>query len=226
MKYNRLLVVSNTEKDELSALSSEEFRLSKSTTDDFYSDYNKKNHETDLILFCAVDNKEENIRFVTRVREGGAVPIIVLADSFCNADLQTLYEAGADACYTYEEPDKLIMSIKALIRRYRIYSVKPSFPNVLDDHGIYVEESERKVLRNGVDVGLTDTEYDIFCYFLSNRGIPREPKEIYEAVWHEEYLPTDSNTIMVHILNIRKKIEVDPTRPGVLKTVWGKGYKV
>ena len=42
----------------------------------------------------------------------------------------------------------------------------------------------------------------------------------------EKYLPSSNNTVMVHILNLRKKLEDDPAQPVFLRTVWGKGYQI
>ena len=50
--------------------------------------------------------------------------------------------------------------------------------------------------------------------------------ELYEGVWNEKYLPSSANTVMVHMLNLRKKIEDDATSPKVIRTIWGKGYQI
>lgn len=49
---------------------------------------------------------------------------------------------------------------------------------------------------------------------------------IYETVWHETYMPATNNTVMVHIVNLRKKLEEDPANPRLIRTVWGKGYQI
>ena len=50
-------------------------------------------------------------------------------------------------------------------------------------------------------------------------------RTVYEGVWGEKFLPSSNNTVMVHILNLRKKLEVDPANPKLIRTVWGKGYQ-
>ena len=50
--------------------------------------------------------------------------------------------------------------------------------------------------------------------------------DIYESVWQERYLATSSNTVMVHILNLRKKLESNPAQPALIRTIWGKGYQI
>ena len=59
-----------------------------------------------------------------------------------------------------------------------------------------------------------------------NRGRVVPVRTIYETVWHEPYMPASNNTVMVHIVNLRKKLEEDPANPRLIRTVWGKGYQI
>ena len=82
------------------------------------------------------------------------------------------------------------------------------------------------MLKDGVRINLTDKEFDILRYFMDHRGEVVQNKDLYENVWGEQYLTSAGNTIMVHILNLRKKLERDVSKPEIIKTVWGKGYRV
>ena len=62
-------------------------------------------------------------------------------------------------------------------------------------------------------------------FFVQNRGRTVDVQKVYESVWGEKYLPSSNNTVMVHILNLRKKLEADPANPKLIRTVWGKGYQ-
>ena len=64
---------------------------------------------------------------------------------------------------------------------------------------------------------------NIWCATAEKPSIPRK---LYEAVWNEQYLPSSSNTIMVHIMKLRKKVEDDPNRPTLIQTIWGRGYQI
>ena len=72
-------------------------------------------------------------------------------------------------------------------------------------------------------IELTYTESEIIRLLLSNRGNVVSAEEIFEKVWGSPYHASCSNTIMVHILNLRKKLEDNGKRPRILKTAWGKG---
>ena len=118
--------------------------------------------------------------------------------------------------------------MKGLLRRYHVYKGKPCEP-VLEE--LRVEELRLNTVSNRVWKGdkvveLTDTEYRILRLLMENRGKTLSVQNIYESVWQEPYFASSSNTVMVHIRKIREKIETDPRSPGIIKTVWGRGYQV
>ena len=77
---------------------------------------------------------------------------------------------------------------------------------------------------DGNVVKLTPMEYKILLLLMKNPGRVYSADEIYERVWNEKAI--NSDTIMVHIRNIREKIELNPKKPNYLKVVWGVGYKI
>ena len=84
----------------------------------------------------------------------------------------------------------------------------------------------RMVYNAGVTVPVTETEYAILECLLKNRGRVVTTQELYETIWNEKFLPGSGNTIMVHVLNLRRKIEEDPSSPKIVRTAWGKGYQI
>ena len=134
------------------------------------------------------------------------------------------YAAGENP-FSYPE---LKARVKGLLRRYQVYKGKPCEP-VLEE--LRVEELRLNTVSNRVWKGdkvveLTDTEYRILRLLMENRGKTLSVQNIYESVWQEPYFASSSNTVMVHIRKIREKIETDPRSPGIVKTVWGRGYQV
>ena len=85
---------------------------------------------------------------------------------------------------------------------------------------------EQAVYRDGERVTLTDREYELFACLASSRGRNLSPATLYEDVWKEAYLPSSSNTVIVHVANLRRKLEKDPSSPALIRTVWGKGYRI
>ena len=86
--------------------------------------------------------------------------------------------------------------------------------------------ADRLVTKSSDKIDLTETEWKIFCFLLKNRGRAFDAKSIFEGVWGEKFMSSDVNTITVHILNLRKKLEDDAASPKVIRTVWGKGYQI
>jgi len=81
------------------------------------------------------------------------------------------------------------------------------------------------VMVRSKEVSLTPLEFSILELMASHRGHVFNVEKIYQSVWKEDKFLSD-NTIMVHIRNIREKIEDNPREPRYIKTVWGVGYKV
>lgn len=72
---------------------------------------------------------------------------------------------------------------------------------------------------------MTDTEYALLFVLVQHRGQIFSAEHLYETVWEEVYYYGANNTVMVHIRNLRQKIEPDPKNPVLIKTIWGRGYR-
>mgnify|MGYP002513373032 CR=1 FL=1 len=103
-----------------------------------------------------------------------------------------------------------IDNIKGMIKKDNVVSVK-----CFGNFEVYV---------NGEEVKLTPMEFKILLLLMKHPGRVFSADEIYERVWNEKAINTD--TIMVHVRNIRDKIEINPKEPKYLKVVWGVGYKI
>lgn len=158
----------------------------------------------------------------TFLREHSSAPILILADSVSDSFLLRIYEYGADDVInaTSSEP-ALLAKVKSLLRRYLVYRGKSK-----DSQGILLDEEKHIVMKNGQTIKMTDLEMSILEYMLAQNGNIVSIQQIYEGVWGEKYFPPSANTVMVHILNIRKKLEDDVSHPQLVRTVWGKGYKM
>ena len=127
--------------------------------------------------------------------------------------------------FSYAE---LVSRAKAMIRRYQVYQGKPAQPSQPDKityHQLQLDELTQEVTKNGIPVELTDTEYSILLLLLMHPGQIFSTEHLYESIWNEPYYYGANNVIMVHIRNLRRKIEDDPKNPTLIKTVWGRGYR-
>ncbi len=184
----------------------------------------KENPSTDLIILDVMMPHEDGITVLKKIREFSKVPALFLTAKIQESDKAEAYASGGDDYLTKPfSQNELLMKVNSLIRRYRDYSGKTQESSEAD--GIIIDEKKRVAYKSGAVLNLTDTEYDMLKFFVENRGKPVDTKTLYETVWDEKYVASAQNTIMVHILNLRKKIEDDHTNPVFLKTIWGKGYQ-
>lgn len=183
-----------------------------------------QNPNLDLIILDIMMPGMSGLEACKKIRRFSIAPILFLTAKTQTNDKQAAYCYGGDDYlgkpFSQEE---LMMKITSLLRRYRIYKGKPNFcpveEEILSVHG-------HTIIKKGISIDLTDKEAEIMQYLLAHRGTAVSAEKIYEDVWHEKYLPSSANTVMVHILNLRKKLEYDPTNPTLIRTVWGKGYQV
>ena len=94
----------------------------------------------------------------------------------------------------------------------------------LDFRGFVIDLDRRRVEKEGADVNLTATEFEILRLLAQNPGMVFSKEQIYNAVWQEPYAGDHSNVIS-HVHNIREKIEDIPSQPIYIQTVWGVGYR-
>ena len=88
-----------------------------------------------------------------------------------------------------------------------------------------LDDETKTVTVDGTPIALTPIEYNILRLLMQNPGRVYSSTQIYELVWNEPALGSES-AVAVHIRHLREKIEIDPSQPRYLKVVWGLGYKM
>ena len=182
----------------------------------------KDNPNIDLFLISTNLSDLTPKDVCTSLRETSNAPVILLTEAKQDGFLDAVYDFGADdVLFNPYSEEILLFKIKTSLRRYLVYRGK-----VIDLPGIRIDEERHIVTKNGQPVEMTDLELSILEFMLSQNGKIVSIQQIYEGVWGEKYFPPSSNTVMVHILNIRKKLEDNVSHPKLIRTVWGKGYKL
>lgn len=186
--------------------------------------------DINLIILDIMMPGISGIEACQKIREYSRVPILFLTAKSQDSDKMEAYTGGGDDYLVKPfSQAELLLKINSLLRRYMEYSenIKNKVPGDCKlTEGVVVNLRSRKVIKHGEEINLTDKEFDILEYFIENRGEVVENKNLYEGVWGEKYLPSAGNTIMVHVLNLRRKVEDDVNKPTIIKTVWGKGYRI
>ncbi|MBP5239087.1 MAG: response regulator transcription factor [Oscillospiraceae bacterium] len=189
-------------------------------------EYMQQNPETDLVILDVMMPGMDGIETCEKIREHSNVPILFLTAKSAEQDRIAAYRSGGDDFLSkpFSQPE-LLAKVSSLLRRYREYRGKPA-SSVWTFGNLEVDLNTRMVRNAGETVPLTDTEYSILECLVKNRGRTVTTQELYESVWNEKFLPGSGNTIMVHVLNLRRKIEEVPSSPRIVRTVWGRGYQV
>lgn len=156
------------------------------------------------------------------LRAFSSIPVLYLSHGLNLNQKLDAYGAGADDILEVPYQTGVFLSkIESLLRRYLVYRGK-----IIEFHGIRIDHEKRIITKNGNLLDLTDLELNILEYMFTQRGKVVSIQDIYENVWGEKFFSQSSNTVMVHILNLRKKLEDDTSHPRIIRTVWGKGYKL
>lgn len=180
--------------------------------------------ETDLVIMDIMMPGLDGVAATRALREFSQAPVLFLTAKSQLQDKMDAYGSGGDDFL--QKPfsqSELLLKVESLLRRYRVYRGKGEQTHEGED--ITLDPERRCAVKRGGQVELTDKEYTILQFLMEHRGAPLEARVIYEAVWGERYLPSANNTVMVHILNLRRKLEDDPSTPRLIRTVWGKGYQ-
>lgn len=185
-----------------------------------------KNDDIDLVVMDIAMPQMSGIEATAEIRRTSTVPVIFLTAKSLVSDKESAYLSGGDDYLVKPFSSvELIMKVEALLRRYMVYRGKPdSDTRVNLTGGIMVDATAREVYREGVKLELRDREADMFFYLFDHAGEVVDTTTLYEAVWGEAALGSGSNNVMVNMLNLRKKLESDPSNPKLIKTVWGRGY--
>lgn len=185
----------------------------------------QQNPDTDLVVLDVMMPGMSGYEVCSAIREFSNVPILFLTAKSAEDDRISAYKSGGDDFLSKPfSQAEFLAKVSSLLRRYKEYMGKP--PAALAIDNLLVDLASHSVKNAGKEVMLTDTEYAILEHLLKNRGRTVTAKDMYEAVWKEKFLSGSGNTVMVHVLNLRRKIEEDPSNPKIIRTVWGKGYQI
>ena len=167
---------------------------------------------------------------IKKIRETNNIPIIILSAKNLDSDKILGLDLGADDYLTKPfNPLELIARIKSNLRRY--YNLgnqggkEEEEGRMLKVGELVLNEDTVTLTKNDAVIAITPTEYKMLRLFMSSPGKVFTKMQIYQAVNGECYV-NDDNTLMVHISNLRDKIEDNPREPKYIKNIRGIGYKI
>ena len=184
-----------------------------------------ENGQVDLVILDIMMPDMDGITLCIKIREKTNIPIIMLSAKDQDMDKVMGLTSGADDYLSKPfNPIELLARVRSQLRRFnelnpiQVNGEQLKFDNCILNLGTH------KLLKNNEEIRLTPTEFKILKLLWINRGIVFSTEKIFERIWGEDDFEVD-NTVMVHIRNLRDKIEDDNKNPKYIKTVWGVGYK-
>jgi DNA-binding response OmpR family regulator len=158
-------------------------------------------------------------------RAGHRMPVIILSAKSDEIDVVLGLEIGADD-YVQKpfRPRELLARIGTQLRKANEQSRSNGEGRRMVFRGLVIDTAERRVIRDGDDIALTHTEFDLISYMAGNAGEVLSRERILSSVWGYA-VPIATRVIDVHVRNLRRKLERDPARPHYILAVPGIGYR-
>jgi DNA-binding response OmpR family regulator len=180
-------------------------------------------HPADVVLVDLMLPGVDGFEVTRQLRRSSDVPVIVVSARTDTHDIVAGLEAGADDYLTKPVMAKeLSARIRALMRRAMSTSREGPVICVGD---LEIRPDAGTVHRGGVELALTRTEFRLLCELASRPGSVMDRPQLLNRVWGYDYFG-DTRLVDVHIGRLRAKVERDPSRPEVVVTVRGLGYKL
>ena len=180
-----------------------------------------------LVLLDIMMPGLDGFAVLKKIREESKIPAIMLTARVEDYDKILGLELGADDYITKPyNPMVVVARIKAQLRRnYDYKDNNTAESKEIKCFDIVLNKDEGIVTKGGKAAELTKTEFLILELLMQNRGRIFTKQQIFDYAWDSGYI-ADDNTVMVHISNLRAKIEDNPKTPKILKTIKGLGYKI
>ncbi|MEV6951067.1 response regulator transcription factor [Streptomyces sp. NPDC051183] len=180
----------------------------------------------DLVVLDLMLPGIDGLEVCRRLRATAPVPVIMLTARGDEDDRIAGLELGADDYVTKPfSPRELVLRVESVLRRSRGAAEGPpaAARTPLRGGGLTLDPQTRRATKNGGELTLTLREFDLLAHFLTHPGAAHTREELVRDVWGWDF--GDLSTVTVHVRRLRGKIENDPGRPELIRTVWGVGYR-
>lgn len=188
-----------------------------------------KNEKPDAVVLDIMLPDIDGLEVCKRIREFSYCPILFLSAKDSDVDKILGLSMGGDDYITKPfSPKEVAFRVKAQLRRQQyagIKEVNESKDHIIKIDSITIDKAHSQVYKQNSEVILTAKEYNLLLYLAENSNKIVNKERLCEVVWGEDYLGYD-NTISVHIRHLREKLEDNPSKPKLIITVIGLGYKL
>ena len=184
----------------------------------------------DVILLDLMLPKLDGLEVCRQLRQSQtpqlrSVPILMLTAKGDEVDKVVGLEVGADDYVTKPfSMRELVARTKAMLRRAQMETAEPPDEEPVTLGGIRLDLAQRRVTRDGKELALKPKEFDLLRFFARHPGHVYSREQLLDQVWGMGYVG-EQRTVDVHVRWLREKIEEDPSRPRLIETVRGVGYR-
>jgi two-component system, OmpR family, KDP operon response regulator KdpE len=182
-------------------------------------------HNPELMLLDLGLPDGDGIELTRQFREWSRVPIIVISARGREDDKVAALDAGADDYLTKPFGVNELLARMRVALRHAQMTATPAAAQVLEFGELRVDLARREVSLAGALVHLTPIEYRLLTLFAQHAGKVLTHRQILKEVWGPSYA-TQTHYVRVHLAELRRKIEADPSRPKLLVTEPGVGYRL
>lgn len=190
-------------------------------------------NEVSLILLDINLDDRSGFELCKMIRKKYNMPILFISARTSDDDVLTALNIGGDDYikkpYTL---NILLAKVKAILKRYEAQMPNSDYAGIGKDgtdsekicirNSLYLDTKTYRLLDGSQSVMLKSMEYKLLLYLLQNRNRVVTKDELFTNVWDDNFV--GEGTLAVHIRHLREKIEMDATKPEVIKTIWGVGY--
>ena len=182
----------------------------------------------DLLMLDLMLPGMDGYRVLKTLREGGSdIPVLILTARGEEADKVLGFRLGADDYVT--KPCgvlELLARVGALLRRSRLAEQKGTNADGHEHFGtVEINPASRTVTKEGIPVALSPKEFDLLLALVRRRGAVASRVELLREVWGHR-VEVMTRTVDIHIAELRRKLEDDPSQPRHILTVWKAGYRL
>jgi len=177
----------------------------------------------DLVVLDLMLPGIDGLEVCRRLRRASNVPVIMLTALGDETDRVVGLALGADDYVTKPfSPRELVLRVDSVLRRAGEQS-SAATPLTVVDGDLVVDSARHTATLAGTPLALTTREFDLLRYLVTHPGVAFPREQLLSDVWGWSF--GDQSTVTVHVRRLREKVEVDPTQPVRLVTVWGVGYR-
>lgn len=182
-----------------------------------------RKHPVDVVILDINMPFLDGLEVCRRIRTRSDVPIMMLTALGKEQDIVDGLEAGADDYLVKPFRKKeFIARVAAILRRSA--RIENSINGQLLYDKLMLDINSHRLIYKGKTIQISPLEFELLRYLMQNIGVVISKEELLENVWGYIHIEGDLNIVEATIRRLRKKLEIDPSNPRYIKTVWGAGY--